>query len=510
MSERPKLKLKPGGATRDPRRKPVRAATAPHRAEAPEPARRGDERAPKRPARGAAPRRDDRPRDAGSGERSGERSGSGERPGQRPDGRRSGGSRPTAQGAPGDRAADRAADRTSDRAPHRAPDRRREPHRDERPRRDDRAADHPPRAKPGPRRDDVGSSRARPSDRPERAGRAGDDRRPPRGDAPRPGAPDRAHVSDRRDQRERPPARDTRRPAPHRDATPDRRPASSRGAPAPGRASPASRPARPGGSAVDRPRPDTRADAPSAPQGVRLSKRLTEDGVASRREADDWIDAGWVRVDGRVARLGQRVTPDQRIDIDPAARRAQAQRVTILLHKPLGYVSGQPEDGHEPASVLVRPENHWADDPTRVAFQGAHLRGLAPAGRLDIDSTGLLVLTQDGRVAKLLIGDDSAIEKEYLVRVEPLEGGTVAPDALERLRHGLELDGLALKPARVSWAHEDRLRFVLREGRKRQIRRMCELVGLKVVALKRIRIGRVALGALPPGQWRYLGEFERF
>lgn len=239
---------------------------------------------------------------------------------------------------------------------------------------------------------------------------------------------------------------------------------------------------------------------------------MTERGLASRREADAWIEAGWVRVDGEPAVLGQRARADAIITIDERARTQQARRVTILLNKPVGYVSGQAEDGHRNAAMLVRAENRWAEDRSRPGLRigAGGLRGLAPAGRLDIDSTGLLVLTQDGRVAKALVGDDSSVEKEYLVRVEPLAGGAVAPDALERLRHGLELDGQALKPARVSWAHEDRLRFVLREGRKRQIRRMCELVGLKVVALKRIRIGRVALGALPPGQWRYLGEFERF
>nr|MCU0840193.1 pseudouridine synthase [Thiobacillaceae bacterium] len=136
----------------------------------------------------------------------------------------------------------------------------------------------------------------------------------------------------------------------------------------------------------------------------------------------------------------------------------------------------------------------------------ANLRGLAPAGRLDIDSTGLLVLTQDGRVARQLIGEDSEIEKEYLVRVE----GCIAPDGLALLNHGLSLDGRKLRPARVEWLNEDQLRFVLREGMKRQIRRMCELVGLKVVGLKRVRIGQVRLGDLPLGQWRFLREGERF
>ena len=135
-----------------------------------------------------------------------------------------------------------------------------------------------------------------------------------------------------------------------------------------------------------------------------------------------------------------------------------------------------------------------------------HLRGLAPAGRLDIDSTGLLVLTQDGRIAKQLVGQDTSIEKEYLVRVE----GTLSDGDLKRLNHGMNLDGKPLKPAKISWLNEDQLRFVLREGKKRQIRRMCELVGLKVTGLKRVRIGSVTLGKLPIGEWRYLGAHEKF
>ena len=153
------------------------------------------------------------------------------------------------------------------------------------------------------------------------------------------------------------------------------------------------------------------------------------------------------------------------IEIDPAARQQQAQRVTILLHKPIGYVSGQAEDGYEPASVLVKPEHHWAEDPSRKPFHPGHARGLAPAGRLDIDSTGLLVLTQDGRVAKRLIGDETRVEKEYLVRVAPLVPGPMPDNAVRRLSHGLELDGVKLREARVSWQNEDQLRIVLREGR---------------------------------------------
>jgi 23S rRNA pseudouridine2604 synthase len=244
---------------------------------------------------------------------------------------------------------------------------------------------------------------------------------------------------------------------------------------------------------------------------MRLSKRMSELGIASRREADEWIANGWVRVDGRVVdELGARVLPTQRITVDPRATKQQAQKVTVLLHKPVGYVSGQAEDGHEPAVVLVTPANRWRDDRSAIRHAREHLRGLAPAGRLDIDSTGLLVLTQDGRIARQLIGDDSDIEKEYLVRVQSAGGGALSRQGLALLNHGLSLDGLALRPAQVEWINADQLRFVLKEGRKRQIRRMCEAVGLKVLGLKRVRIGGVRLGELPPGKWRYLRGDERF
>ena len=243
---------------------------------------------------------------------------------------------------------------------------------------------------------------------------------------------------------------------------------------------------------------------------------MAELGMCSRREADDWIARGWVRVDGAVAPpTGLLVGPNARIEIDPKARGQQREQVTILLHKPMGYVSGQAEDGYEPAVVLVQARNRWRDDRAPHRFSPAQLKGLAPAGRLDIDSTGLLVLTQDGRVARQLIGEDSGVEKEYLVRVAYGDVSTnpqaaFPPEQLARLRHGLSLDGQPLKRAQVSWQNPEQLRFVLTEGKKRQIRRMCELVGLKVVGLKRIRIGRVMLGHLPQGQWRYLAPNERF
>ncbi len=251
---------------------------------------------------------------------------------------------------------------------------------------------------------------------------------------------------------------------------------------------------------------------PSLEPDMRLSKRMSELGLASRREADEWIAKGWVRVDGKVVSLlGSRVRPGQLITVDTPVKFHQARKVTVLLNKPVNYVSGQAEDGHEPAWVLIRSENQWQEDRSGIHFRREHTRGLAPAGRLDLDSVGLLVMTQDGRVAKQLIGENSTIEKEYWVQVTPVKGGAPLSQAgLSRLNDGLSLDGLELKPARVDWIREGQLRFVLQEGRKRQIRRMCEAVGLLVLSLVRVRIGQVMLGALPPGRWRYLGPHESF
>ena len=264
--------------------------------------------------------------------------------------------------------------------------------------------------------------------------------------------------------------------------------------------------------------PAVRIAKPAAGEPVltmRLNKRMAELGICSRREADDWIARGWVRVNGQPAVMGQPVALNARIEIDRQAEQQQRQQVTILINKPVGYVSGQAEDGHEPAVVLVQPQNRWRECNSRMRWGHEQLRGLAPAGRLDIDSIGLLVLTQDGRIARQLIGEDSTIEKEYLVRVSyGTESVNVQaafpPEKLKLLCHGLSLDGQPLRPAQVSWQNPEQLRFVLREGKKRQIRRMCEQVGLLVTGLKRVRIGQVNLGHLPVGQWRYLAPHEQF
>lgn len=237
---------------------------------------------------------------------------------------------------------------------------------------------------------------------------------------------------------------------------------------------------------------------------LRLSKLMSEKGICSRREADDYISRGLVYVNGeKIQELGYKVDPTDRITLDKEALVQQKKLVTILINKPVGYVSSQPEKGYEPAVVLVTENNFFGPQP--IPLDESYFQGLAVAGRLDIDSQGLLIMTQDGRLAKKIIGENSDIEKEYLVRF----AGQITSEKIKLLCYGLELDGQKLKKAVVEQINPEQLRFILKEGKKRQIRRMCELVGLKVLALKRVRVGQLKLGKLPEGQWRFLGPDEK-
>lgn len=246
-----------------------------------------------------------------------------------------------------------------------------------------------------------------------------------------------------------------------------------------------------------------------AKEPLRLSKLMSERGLCSRREADDFIASGLVRVDGVIIKeLGTKVMPDVSITLEAAAMRHQKSLVTIVLNKPVGYVSAQPEpgSGYEPAIRLVNDRNQFG---MQRVLQRGDLQGIAVVGRLDIDSQGLLIFTQDGRLAKKVIGEDSDIEKEYVVRVKYHGPEKTFPaDKLRLLNFGLSIDGEKLKRAHVEWINDDQLRFVLKEGKKRQIRKMCEQVSLEVKALKRVRVGKLVLGKLPEGQWRFLEPDE--
>jgi 23S rRNA pseudouridine2604 synthase len=234
---------------------------------------------------------------------------------------------------------------------------------------------------------------------------------------------------------------------------------------------------------------------------VRINKWLGQSGVCSRREADALIADGLVSVDGEVvADAGRKLEPGQTLTLSDRATAQLAEGVTIVMHKPMGYVSGQPEPNKLPAVRLVTDNNRVGDGVTP-----ADEVSLPPIGRLDEDSRGLLLLSSDGVVAKAVIGPESDLDKEYLVRVT----GDITEKKLKILRHGLMLDGRQLKPAYVSRMESFRLKFILREGRNRQIRRMCEMVDLEVVDLIRVRIGPLKLDNLPEGKWRLLTPEER-
>jgi 23S rRNA pseudouridine2604 synthase len=231
----------------------------------------------------------------------------------------------------------------------------------------------------------------------------------------------------------------------------------------------------------------------------RVNKWLGQSGVCSRREAEGFIEAGLISIDGEVvADSGRKILPGQTLTLADAAGPAP---LSVVLHKPMGIVSAQPEPGQTPAvrlltrAALVGESPQIPDRDTR----------LAPLGRLDMDSRGLLLLSDDGVLAKAIIGPESDLEKEYLVTVT----GRVTPEKIARLCHGLSMDGRQLKPAKVSVDQGQELRFILKEGRNRQIRRMCELVGLHVMDLVRIRIGSLKLGDLAEGRWRALTAAER-
>ncbi|TCP10594.1 23S rRNA pseudouridine2604 synthase [Crenobacter luteus] len=239
-------------------------------------------------------------------------------------------------------------------------------------------------------------------------------------------------------------------------------------------------------------------DSPSTE--IRLSKRVSELAGCSRREADELIELGLVKVDDAVVDvLGSRVRPGQRVEVLPRPGGARLERVTLLLNKPAGGDLAEP-------GLWALPARRDARDKSGVVFLRRHQQHLVQAGWLDDEAGGLAVLTQDEKLARQLGKHAADYEQEYLLALAaPLPDGALA--ALNATR---ELDGKALAAFRFSRQSDRQLRLVLRENRAGLVRRLAEAAGVEPVAIRRIRIGRLALGELAEGCWRYLCAYERF
>ncbi|WP_287805740.1 rRNA pseudouridine synthase [Diaphorobacter sp.] len=256
---------------------------------------------------------------------------------------------------------------------------------------------------------------------------------------------------------------------------------------------------------------------------VRLSKRVAQQFQCSRTTAEQYIEGGWVSVDGQVVELpGARVASAQSVVLAPDANPMELTPVTLLLHKPPGYEAGlglvtgathgapgahgSRSQGAPQAVALLNAQSHLPEDAAGTRVLLRHFKQLECFTPLPTEASGLVVYTQDRRVARKLQEDIETLEQECIVEV----AGQIADGGLQKLCHGLSFNGRPLPPIKVSWQSETRLRFALKGIRPGQIPAMCEAVGLSVRAIKRIRIGRVPLAKVPEGQWRYLQPWERF
>lgn len=238
---------------------------------------------------------------------------------------------------------------------------------------------------------------------------------------------------------------------------------------------------------------------------VRISKYLTEKGICSRRKAEEFISKGLVLVDGKiVVEQGVKINPKiQKVEILAKAEQILQRQFTIILNKPIGYVSNLPLKCEIEAKKLITKKNFYGNSKD-ISLILKNIKSFSVAGRLDKDSRGLLVLTQDGTVAKKIIGENSKIEKEYFVKIL----GEITKKEIRKMSNGMQLKEVQLKPCRITKVGSQMLKIILREGKNRQIRRMCQKVFLKVLDLERVRIGGLKLENLPEGKWRILEKAE--
>jgi 23S rRNA pseudouridine2604 synthase len=234
---------------------------------------------------------------------------------------------------------------------------------------------------------------------------------------------------------------------------------------------------------------------------VRLAKRLAELVSCSRREAELYIAGGWVLVDGKVVEEPQFMVSQQKVGLDPAATLVPIEPVTILFHQP-----SDADMNADSVKQMICADTRAADDHSGVKLLKQHFFRLTQYLPLELHAGGLTVFTQDYRVTRKLTDEAATVEQEYIVEV----AGELVADGLKLLNHGLSFNGKALPPVKASWQNETHLRFALKGMKPGQIAHMCKAVGLQVLAMKRLRIGRVSLSKLPLGQWRYLGTHEKF
>ena len=220
---------------------------------------------------------------------------------------------------------------------------------------------------------------------------------------------------------------------------------------------------------------------------ISLNKYLSQTGICSRREADTWIDAGRVTINGKVAVRGNRVNPEDTVKLDGKPLREAVPPVYIALHKPAGITCTT--DQRDPDNII-----DFIQFPKRIF----------PIGRIDKSSTGLILLTNDGDIVNRILREENDNEKEYIVTVNQ----ELHPRVIQRLSAGVPILGTKTKPCKIQQLGPYKVRITLTQGLNRQIRRMCEYVGYKVVTLKRIRVMNILLGDLKPGEWRALTPQE--
>ena len=240
---------------------------------------------------------------------------------------------------------------------------------------------------------------------------------------------------------------------------------------------------------------------------IRLAKRLAEMLACSRRQAELYIEGGWVRVDGEVVETPNVKVQDQSIELDADARLEPTLPVTLLLHKPPGF---DWDDGRQPARALLLSASRWSGDRSSNRWLKRHLLEQVCVTPLEPGASGLLVFTQDWRIRRKLQEDAARVEHELIVDV----AGDVTESALRQLNRAPVVDGRAMVPAKVSISRQvdavTGLRFAVKGSRPGQIAQMCAATGLSVLGMKQIRVGRIALAALPSRHWRYLLPYERF